>query len=79
MGEKTKTAFGAVGVMIGIFVLIFAAMVVQNLINPKEPTEKDRAAFAASECWKSYERKSLSDSEKQGIAKICEGLDARAK
>ena len=41
--------------------------------------EKQKFEYAAVECWKSYEKKSNTPSEKIGIAKFCEGLEDRAK
>ena len=49
-------------------------------IQPKVTgmAEKEKFEYAAKECWKEYERKSLSNLEKQQIAYMCEGMDKRA-
>lgn len=49
-------------------------------IEPKVTgtAEKKKFENAAVACWNEYGRKSLSDSDKQQIAFMCEGLDKRA-
>ena len=57
-----------------------------TLINALEEPEREKIPlsfqekfeYAAKECWKEYERKSLSNLEKQQIAYMCEGMDKRA-
>lgn len=79
MNDTIKTIFGAAGIVLGAIVLF----VIGNAIFGAPPTpadlEKEKWANAATECWKAYEKKSLTPYDKAGVAKFCEDMEAKAK
>lgn len=79
MNDTVKTILGAAGIVIGAIVLF----VIGNAIFGDPPTQADRDKElwqkSAESCWQNYERKSLTPSEKIGIAKFCEDMEAKAK
>ncbi len=66
-----------VGVPVG---LLFLLMIIGSLSDGGAiaNTEKQKFENAATECWKSQERKSLTPMEKVNVASFCEGLEKRA-
>ena len=76
-----KVVMWVIGLPVGILVLMMAlGAVIKATEGPPKPlTEKEKFENAAAECWKEYERKSLTPMEKIGIAKFCEDLDARVR
>lgn len=64
----TKLAIGAAALVALVFIL-----------GSREPSPSALAQLAVDECWKRYESKALSASEKQFIAGSCEELERRAK
>ena len=78
-----KVVAWILGVPIAIFVFMLALgagiQASESGKTPRERTEKEKFTYAAEQCWKEYERKSLADHEKRSIASMCEGLEARAK
>lgn len=65
----------------GLFAFVVLLTVMNNIEGggPKAPTVQEQFASTAAACWQSYERKSLTPSEKRNIAAMCEGLEQRAK
>ena len=52
--------------------------VVYNQPSSTGLSEKDKWDNAASECWKTYEKRSKTPMDKAQIASFCEGLEKRA-
>ena len=68
--------------VIGVPVVLFAAMFLLGAVlklSDSQPTGRQNSDYAVSQCWSSYERKSLSPMDKRQIATFCEGLEQRAK
>ena len=78
-----KVVAWIIGLPIAIFLFMLmlgAGIKVGESYSPAPArTDKQKFTYAASECWKEYERKSLAPDEKRAIASMCEGLEARAK
>ncbi len=72
------------GGVVAFFFIVSVMPTIRPSLNdhpPGQMDEKQKARFVIEQCWKDQERKSLDDSTKRFVARMCENFEAdfRAK